>query len=120
MVATTYYPFFFASLVVLYITSEETSSFSTLITFDVDGTLVSSSPGWEEGAHARSFTHAVNSILVKSNDDDDDASASPSTIPQLLSTSFREVFGCLNMIGLSMTLYTHHSINGGNRTPRIV
>jgi phosphoglycolate phosphatase-like HAD superfamily hydrolase len=84
MVATTYYPFFFASLVVLYITSEETSSFSTLITFDVDGTLVSSSPGWEEGAHARSFTHAVNSILVKSNDDDDDASASPSTIPQLL------------------------------------
>ena len=25
------------------------SSFSTLITFDVDGTLVSSSPGWELG-----------------------------------------------------------------------
>mmetsp|Transcript_12660 Transcript_12660/g.26906 ORF Transcript_12660/g.26906 Transcript_12660/m.26906 type:complete len:335 (-) Transcript_12660:105-1109(-) len=37
--------------------------FSTLITFDVDGTLVSSSPGWEKGAHGRSFVHAVDTVL---------------------------------------------------------
>lgn len=55
------------------------SSFSTLITFDVDGTLVSSSPGWEEGAHGKSFTHAVNSVLIKDDDFNEQA-----TIPQLL------------------------------------
>ena len=90
------------------------SSFSTLITFDVDGTLVSSSPGkhlhseheyvtyrlvedsylltgsdvlpyllyhqsgWEEGAHGRSFTHAVNSVLMNNED------SAGGTIPQLL------------------------------------
>ena len=37
--------------------------------------------GWEEGAHGRSFTHAVNSILM--NNDEDSASAG-GTIPQLL------------------------------------
>ncbi len=51
----------------------------SVITFDVDGTLVSSSPGWEEGAHGRSFTHAVNSVLMNNKD----ASAG-GTIPQLL------------------------------------
>ena len=56
------------------------SSFSTLITFDVDGTLVSSSPGWEEGAHGKSFTHAVNSVLIK----DDDFNEKAAKIPQLL------------------------------------
>ena len=43
----------FGSLLVLIVVlSTYTSfvlSFSTLITFDVDGTLVSSSPGWEQG-----------------------------------------------------------------------
>lgn len=57
------------------------SSFSTLITFDVDGTLVSSSPGWEEGAHGKSFTHAVNSVLIK---DDNNFNENAATIPQLL------------------------------------
>ena len=55
------------------------SSFSTLITFDVDGTLVSSSPGWEEGAHGKSFIHAVNSVLIK-----EDNNKTTKTIPQLL------------------------------------
>jgi phosphoglycolate phosphatase-like HAD superfamily hydrolase len=58
------------------------SSFSTLITFDVDGTLVSSSPGWEEGAHGRSFTHAVNAVLIKKKDGN--SSSAHETIPQLL------------------------------------
>jgi len=58
------------------------SAFNTLITFDVDGTLVSSSPGWERGAHGRAFVHAVDSMLL--------GSAPPSqriggkTIPDLL------------------------------------
>lgn len=34
----------------------------TLLTFDVDGTLVSSS-GWAESAHGRAYTHAVKTIL---------------------------------------------------------
>ena len=59
----------------------KTSSFSTLITFDVDGTLVSSSPGWETGAHGRSFPHAVNSILMNG---EDSTGATTQTIPQLL------------------------------------
>ncbi len=66
-------------LALLVLCISNVSSFSTLITFDVDGTLVSSSPGWEEGAHGRSFTHAVNSVLMNNKD----ASAS-GTIPQLL------------------------------------
>eukprot|EP00581_Thalassiosira_minuscula_P017463 CAMPEP_0183731062 /NCGR_PEP_ID=MMETSP0737-20130205/34279_1 /TAXON_ID=385413 /ORGANISM="Thalassiosira miniscula, Strain CCMP1093" /LENGTH=338 /DNA_ID=CAMNT_0025963697 /DNA_START=56 /DNA_END=1072 /DNA_ORIENTATION=- len=57
-----------------------TSSFSTLITFDVDGTLVSSSPGWERGAHGRSFVHAVDTILGPNKSMD----ATKATIPDLL------------------------------------
>ena len=53
--------------------------FSTLITFDVDGTLVSSSPGWEKGAHGRSFIHAVDEVLGR-----DDAIGPSATIPELL------------------------------------
>mmetsp|Transcript_28572 Transcript_28572/g.64009 ORF Transcript_28572/g.64009 Transcript_28572/m.64009 type:complete len:329 (+) Transcript_28572:113-1099(+) len=53
--------------------------FSTLITFDVDGTLVSSSPGWEKGAHGRSFIHAVDKVLGR-----DDAFGPSATIPELL------------------------------------
>jgi phosphoglycolate phosphatase-like HAD superfamily hydrolase len=74
---TMFFYSFFASLVLLI---SETSSFSTLITFDVDGTLVSSSPGWEKGAHGRSFTHAINSVLIKNND----SGVVSKTIPQLL------------------------------------
>ena len=40
-------------------------TFTTLITFDVDGTLISSSPGWEQGAHGRSFIHAVDTIVLE-------------------------------------------------------
>ncbi|KAL7529482.1 hypothetical protein ACHAXR_002990 [Thalassiosira sp. AJA248-18] len=54
-------------------------SFSTLITFDVDGTLVSSSPGWEKGAHGRSFVHAVDTIVGR-----DESMATKTTIPELL------------------------------------
>mmetsp|Transcript_28582 Transcript_28582/g.51659 ORF Transcript_28582/g.51659 Transcript_28582/m.51659 type:complete len:335 (-) Transcript_28582:62-1066(-) len=54
-------------------------SFSTLITFDVDGTLVSSSPGWERGAHGRSFLHAVDTILGR-----DKSMVAKTTIPELL------------------------------------
>ena len=43
------------------------SSFSasgfTLLTFDVDGTLVSSG-GWAESAHGRAYPHAVSTILT--------------------------------------------------------
>lgn len=63
--------------------TSKVSSFSTLITFDVDGTLVSSSPGWEDGAHGRSFIHAVNSVLIK-NEDVASSSVQQQTIPQLL------------------------------------
>ncbi|KAL7530030.1 hypothetical protein ACHAWF_003213 [Thalassiosira exigua] len=58
------------------------ASFSTLITFDVDGTLVSSSPGWEKGAHGRSFVHAVDTILGGGSERPTDAKAV--TIPDLL------------------------------------
>lgn len=54
--------------------------FSTLITFDVDGTLVSSSPGWEKGAHGRSFIHAVDKVLMGR----DDSIGESATIPELL------------------------------------
>lgn len=37
------------TIAILLIVANAVSSFSTLITFDVDGTLVSSSPGWEQG-----------------------------------------------------------------------
>ena len=37
----------------------------TLLTFDVDGTLVSSS-GWAESAHGRAYPHAVKTILGNS------------------------------------------------------
>ncbi|KAL9179989.1 LOW QUALITY PROTEIN: hypothetical protein ACHAXT_007959 [Thalassiosira profunda] len=56
------------------------ASFSTLITFDVDGTLVSSSEGWERGAHGRSFVHAVDSILGGN----ERGAAAKKTIPELL------------------------------------
>lgn len=69
---------FYSFLASLVLCISQASSFSTLITFDVDGTLVSSYPGWEMGAHGRSFTHAVNSVLMKNDD------AAGGTIPQLL------------------------------------
>jgi phosphoglycolate phosphatase-like HAD superfamily hydrolase len=58
------------------------NSFSTLITFDVDGTLVSSSPGWEEGAHGRAFAHAVDTILGAR--EDGKQLIGKRTIPELL------------------------------------
>ena len=59
------------------------SAFTTLITFDVDGTLVSSSPGWECGAHGRSFVHAVDSILL-GTESDPSKRITGKTIPDLL------------------------------------
>eukprot|EP00584_Thalassiosira_punctigera_P010788 CAMPEP_0172546042 /NCGR_PEP_ID=MMETSP1067-20121228/15870_1 /TAXON_ID=265564 ORGANISM="Thalassiosira punctigera, Strain Tpunct2005C2" /NCGR_SAMPLE_ID=MMETSP1067 /ASSEMBLY_ACC=CAM_ASM_000444 /LENGTH=345 /DNA_ID=CAMNT_0013332905 /DNA_START=48 /DNA_END=1085 /DNA_ORIENTATION=- len=56
-------------------------SFSTLITFDVDGTLVSSSPGWERGAHGRSFVHAVDATVGQG---ETSAAARMATVPELL------------------------------------
>jgi len=39
---------------------QTSNSLSQIYHFDIaDGTLVSSSPGWEKGAHGRSFVHAV-------------------------------------------------------------
>lgn len=39
----------------------------TLLTFDVDGTLVSSS-GWAESAHGRAYPHAVKTILSNNSE----------------------------------------------------
>lgn len=58
-----------------------TMAFQTLITFDVDGTLVSSSAGWEQGAHGRSFGHAVAKVL--GNNDGDDGMKMTTTIPPI-------------------------------------
>ncbi|KAL7468355.1 hypothetical protein ACHAXS_008578 [Conticribra weissflogii] len=78
MTAVTATKFFFISL--LSTIGSGAKSFSTLITFDVDGTLVSSSPGWEKGAHGRSFVHAVDTVLCGKS-----GTASPSrTIPDIL------------------------------------
>jgi len=60
------------------------SAFNTLITFDVDGTLISSSPGWEKGAHGRSFVHAVDSVLLESTTSDITTQIKGKTIPDIL------------------------------------
>lgn len=60
------------------------SAFNTLITFDVDGTLISSSPGWEQGAHGRSFVHAVDSVLLESTTSDITKRIKGKTIPDIL------------------------------------
>ena len=56
----------------------------TLLTFDVDGTLVSSS-GWAESAHGRAYPHAVKTILGKNND-------KPVTVPSVPDALRREEY----------------------------
>ena len=60
----------------------------TLLTFDVDGTLVSSS-GWAKSAHGRAYPHAVKTILGNINIQNNEK---PVTVPSVPDALMREEY----------------------------
>ena len=63
--------------------SPQSAQAFTLLTFDVDGTLVSSS-GWAESAHGRAYPHAVKTILGNNSKHNEKQPVNVPSVPDAL------------------------------------